>query len=60
MEISPISNLVRAVNTATHDDHQPPPRRHPPKKVKLPESSVYYTPDGKLDQEERHHLDVVA
>ena len=60
MEISQISNLIKAAKAATQEDHhEPPPRRRPAKKAKVPASSVY-TPDGTLEEEPGSRLDVVV
>lgn len=60
MEISQISNLIKAAKAATQEaHHEPPPRRRPAKKTRVPASSVY-TPDGTLEEEAGSRLDVVV
>ena len=60
MDIAPVNNLTRAVDTPRREERQQPQRRQPQRKREKIAPAVLYTPDGHVEQEQVSKIDVVA
>ena len=61
MDILPVDNLTRPIETTRHQDREPPQRRQSPRKrEKITPAAPLYTPDGHLEQDQVSKIDVVA
>jgi|RhiMetdeSRZDD1v2_1073273.scaffolds.fasta_scaffold1125198_1 hypothetical protein len=59
MEILPVYP-VRIVEPTRHEDQQLPKRRQPPRKKDNVKPGAVYTPDGHVEDNGAHKIDIVA
>jgi hypothetical protein len=60
MQIGPIDNVVKIVETGGHEDREhPQKRRQPQRKEQIPSGPVY-KPNGKLEEEPPSKIDVLV
>src|SRR5437867_11218011 len=61
MDILPVDNLTRPIESTRHQDREQPQRRQPPRKrEKVEPAAPLYTADGHLEQDQVSKIDVVA
>jgi hypothetical protein len=60
MDILPVNNLARIVESPRHDDREQPQRRQPPRKREKIAPVALYTPDGHMEEEPVSKIDVIA
>ena len=62
MDIPPVENTMRIVETASHRDHQQPPKRQQPRKRPNDKfvAGPVYKANGQLEDERPPHIDVLV
>ncbi len=61
MDILPVDNPTRPIETTRHQDREQPQRRQSPRKrEKITPAAPLYTPDGRLEQDQVSKINVVA
>jgi hypothetical protein len=60
MDILPVNNLTRIVESTRHNAHEQPQRRQPPRKREKIARVAVYTPDGHVEEEPGSKIDVVG
>jgi hypothetical protein len=60
MDILPVNNLTRIVESTKHNDHDNPQRRQQPRKREKFVPVAVYTPDGHVEEEPVSKFDVIA
>jgi hypothetical protein len=60
MDILPVNNLTRIVESARHDNREQPQRRQPPRKQEKIAPVAVYTPDGHVEEGPVSNIDVIA
>ncbi len=60
MDILPINNMIRIIDSGPHDDRQTSSKRQQPRKKEKIASRPMYTPDGHLDETALPKIDIVA
>jgi hypothetical protein len=60
MDILPVNNLTRIVDSPRNGDYQQPQRRQPPRKREKLVPVAVYTPDGHVEEEAVSKIDVIG
>jgi hypothetical protein len=60
MDILPVDNLTRPIESTRHQDREQPQRRQPPRKREKIEPAAVYTPDGQLEHDQVSNIDIIA
>ena len=60
MDILPVNNLTRIVESTRHNDHENPPRRQQPRRREKLVPVAVYTPDGHVEEAPPSKIDIVA
>ena len=60
MDISPVNNLTRIVESTRHHDHEQQQKRQQPRKREKISPVAVYTPDGHVEEDGPSKIDIVA
>ena len=60
MDILPVNNLTRIVESTRHNDHENPQRRQQPRRREKLVPVAVYTPDGHVEEGAVSKIDVVG